>query len=209
MKVRYMGWIVAAALIAAAITTGFQGSTTKLGIIDASKVLNDSEYVKTQADGLKALVQARQDMVQFVQSYPTFTVQQATSFHDLSLKPVPTAADTAAITKIKTDVQASNKRLKELQTKANPTAAEQTELNQLSQEVQTTSDMLQRWTQDAQTEIDGKRQDLQKDGRDKVKDAIKQVAKDQGYTVVFISDFAPYGANDLTDPVLKAMNSKK
>src|ERR1700730_3580432 len=115
MKARYLGWVVAAALVVVAATAGFQGSTVKIGVVDASKVVNESDYAKAQIEGLKAMVQARQDMLQFVDSYRPFTVAQATRFHDLNLRPVPTPAEKAELDGIKNAVIASDKRLKELQ----------------------------------------------------------------------------------------------
>lgn len=208
MKLTYLGWVVAAALIAVAVGSGFQGSTQKIGVVDATKVFNDSDYAKAQVDQLKALGQARQDMLQFVESYRTFTVEQAMKFHDLSTKAMPTAADKTEIDGIKKAVIAADTRLKDLQTKANPTPAESAELNELSGRVRSTNETAQRWGRDAQDEFDQKRQELNKLGLDKVRDAIKQAASAQGYTLVFITDIAPYGANDLTAETLKVMNKK-
>lgn len=208
MKLHNMGWIAAAALIAVAAATGFQGSQTKIGVVDATRVFNESEFAKTQVDTLKQLAQARQDMLQFLDQYRTFTTEDANRFHDLSMKAPMSAADKAEIDKIKNAVIAADKRLKELQTKSNLSPAETNELNELSRRVQTTADLGTRWSREAQDEFEGKKNDLQKAGLDKVKDAIKQAASAEGYTIVFISDVAPYGANDLTASALKVMNKK-
>jgi len=208
MKVKFLGWIVAAALVTVAATAGFQGSTVKIGVVDQVKVFNDSDYAKSQLDTLKAYGQARQDMLQFVDQYRTFSVDDATRFHELSLKANPTAAETTELTGIKKRVQDSDARLKALQTKTTPTPAETTELQELSHRVQVTSDTAQHWSQDAQNEFDAKRQQLNKDGMDKVKLAINQVASRDQYTIIFVTDAAPYGANDITKAVLEAMNKK-
>lgn len=208
MKLQYMGWIAAAALVAVAATTGFQGAQTKVGVVDATTVFNESDFAKTQVDTLKAMAQARQDMLQFLDSYRTFTPEDANKFHDLSMKTPMTAADKAEIDKIKNSVINSDKRLKELQTKANLTAPETNELNDLSRRVQSTGELGTRWSREAQDEFEGKKNELQKAGLDKVREAIKQAAAAEGYTIVFISDVAPYGANNLTQAALKVMNKK-
>jgi Skp family chaperone for outer membrane proteins len=208
MKFKYLGWIVAAALVVVAVTAGFQGGAPKIGIVDANKVLAESEYAKAENEVIKAMVIARQEMLQFVDSYRTFTPEQATPFHDISLKPNPTPAEKAQLDKIKTDVQTASKRLNELRQKANPTADELKELNELSRREQTTTETAQKWNRDAETELETKHNDSQKIGLDKVREAIKQVGAAQSYTLVFIADVAPYGANDLTPDVLKVMNKK-
>src|SRR5207302_127796 len=99
MKVRNLGWIVAAALTVFAATAGFQGTTTKIGVVDMGKVFADSEYAKSQTQSLQNVGQARQSMLDFVNEYRAFTIEQATRFHDLSIKPNPTAPEKAEIEK--------------------------------------------------------------------------------------------------------------
>jgi len=205
IKIGNLGWVVAAALFAVAVTSGFQGDM-KIGVVDATRVFNESEYTKTQLAGLHALLQSRQDMLDFVDMTKTFTADQATKYHDLSTKPSPTAADKAELDSIKKTVQTANNRLQELQQKQPLSPTDKTELDDLSKRVQTTSETLARWKQDAQNELEAKKQDLNKLASDKVKDAIKQVASSQGYTLVFSEEVAVYGVNDLTDAVIKAVS---
>lgn len=210
MKVRYLGWIVAAALAAIAVLAGFQGPTVKIGVVDMTRVFNESDYAKSQVQVLKDLGAARQDMLQFFDQYRTFTPEQASKFHDLSMKPTTAVApaEKTELDKIKKDVQAAAQRLKDLQQKSNPTPAESAEISDLSRRVQTTTDMATKWSREANDEVDAMRSKLQKDTLDKVRDAVKQVGQRDGYTIVFVSDIAPYGANDITDAALKVMNKK-
>jgi len=207
MKLGNLGWVIAAALFAVAATVGFQGDA-KIGVVDASKVFNDSDYTKSQMDGLRALLQSRQDMLDFVEVNKTFTAEDATSYHDLCTKENPSAADKATLDGIKKKVQAANDRLKALQQKQTLTTQEKLDLDQLSTETQTMGDTLAKWKQDAQAELETKRQDVNTTGTSKVKDAVKQVASSQGYALVFSDQAAIYGANDLTDAALKVMNKK-
>ena len=208
MKLSYLGWIVGAALVAVLAATGFQGGTAKFGVVDVPKVFNESDFAKAQLVTLTAYGKPRQDMLTFLYQYRPFTAQQATRYHELSLKMPLSPAEKAELDTIKNAVIASDKRLKELQTKTTPTPAESTELQDLSRRVQTTSDTAQHWNHDAQDEFAAEQQRLTKAGMDKVKEAIKQAAAGQGYTLVFSTDTAPYGANDLTAEALKVMNKK-
>ena len=207
MKLGNLGWVLAAALFAVAATSGFQGDA-KIAVVDASRVFNDSEYAKTQMDSLRTLLQSRQDMLDWVEANKTFTADQAEKYHALCTKDNPSASDKADLDTIKKAVLASSNRLKELQQKQTLTAQEKTELDELSQRINTMTDTLAKWKQDAQTELEAKRQDVNKTGTDKVRDAVKQVATSQGYVLVFSDQVAIYGANDLTDAALKVMNKK-
>jgi Skp family chaperone for outer membrane proteins len=208
MKVRSLGWIVAAALIGVAALVGFQGTTAKIGVVDMAKVFAESDFAKAQTDSLRGFGTARQAMLEFVDTYRVFTPEQATKFHDLSVKPNPTAAEKGELEKVKTDVQTADKRLKELQTKTNMTPAESAEMSELSRRVQSTTDTAQRWSRDADDELRKMQADSQKAVLDKVREAVKQVGTSGSYTVIFVSELAPYGANDVTKEALVVMNKK-
>jgi hypothetical protein len=47
------------------------------------------------------------------------------------------------------------------------------------------------------------------DSLERARGAVQDVAKAQAFTVVFEIGIAPYGANDVTDAALQAMNAKK
>jgi Skp family chaperone for outer membrane proteins len=209
MRVKYFGWIVAAAVLAVGVGAGFQGQTTKLGVVDLAKVFNDSDYAKGQTDTLKAVGAVRQGMLEFADTYRTFTPEQANRFHDLSIKPNPTATEKAEIEQIKKAVMDSDARLKALQTKTSPTPAEAAELQELSRRSQTTQDSVQRWSREFNDELNQMQSKLRQEALDRVRDAVKQVGTSQGYTIIFTTDMAPYGANDVTADALKAMNAKK
>lgn len=208
MKLGYLGWIAAVGLAGLGAIMGFQGSTNKIGVVDMLGVFTKSDFAKSQTLVLQQFAEARGAMLEFVQTYPTFTPEQASRFHDLSVKATPTAAEKAELEKIKADVKKAADRLKELQTKTNPTQTESAEMAELSRRVQTTTDTAKRWGNDATDEVSNLKDKLQKDTLEKVRAAVKQVGAAQGYTVVFDSAFAPYGANDVTDEALKAMNKK-
>lgn len=209
MRVKYFGWIVAAAIVAVGVGAGFETQGTKIGVVDLAKVFNESDYAKGQTDSLKSVGAIRQGMLEFADTYRTFTPEQANRFHDLSVKATATAADKAEIEKIKNDVMASDKRLKDLQTKTSPTAAEAAELSELTRRTQMTQDTVQRWSREFNDELGQLQGKLRQDALDRVRDAVKQVGSAQGYSIIFTTDMAPYGANDVTADALKAMNAKK
>lgn len=200
---------MAGSVLAMGVVAGFGAQGTKMGVVDLAKVFNDSDYAKGQTDTLKSVGQIRQGMLEFADTYRAFTPEQANRFHDLGVKPNPTAAEKAEYEKIKNDVIASDKRLKDLQTKTSPTPAEAAAMQELSRRAQTTQDSVQRWSREFNDELSQMQAKLRADALDRVRDAVKQVGTSQGYTIIFTTDMAPYGANDITADALKAMNAKK
>jgi len=209
IKIQQLGWVVAGTLAGIMIGSGFQAKTDKVGVVDLGEVFSTSEYAKTQTDTLRTMGQARQDLVQFVNTYPVFSQEQAQRFRDLSVKPQPTAAEKAELEKIKQDVIAQDKRFKALQTKANPTPEEVATLREFNERAQTMLKTLDRWSREFSDEFQSMQDKLRADTLDRVKAAVKEVGSKQGFNIVYSQDAAPYAANTITQDALKAMNSKK
>ena len=67
--------------------------------------------------------------------------------------------------------------------------------------------LARRWFTDFTNEMQGWADKQKASSIEKARGAIQTVAKAQGYTVVFEVGIAPYGANDITQPSLQAMNA--
>jgi len=209
MKSNNIGWIVAAGLIAALVASGFQTQPTKIGVVDMQSVFQTSDYFKDKQNELKNMGDTRSAILEFLQTYPTITAAQAQRFRDLSLKPDLTGAEKTELEKIKSDVIATDQSFKALQTKASPTPAEVTQLQSYNNQQQQTQTLSQTWAQEFNQELNDEKGKLSDDVRARLKDAVQDVAKKQGYTVVFTSDAVPFGSNDVTADTLKVMNAKK
>ncbi len=205
----YLGWIVAAAFCGVAVAGGFQGPTEKTGVVDISKIVEQSDYGKANQDTFAQMKAAREGLLEFIDSNRVLTTEQAQRLHDLTVKPMLTPEEKAENDRIRADVVAGNKRWTELATKSNLTPEERTLLDDYAKRSQAMNDYAQRlfreFTSDMQTWAD--KQKIA--SVEKARVAIQQVAKAGGYSVVFEVGVAPYGANDLTDDSLKAMNAAK
>jgi len=209
MKTDRLGWMVAAALGGAILGMGFRAPGDKTGTVDVIKVFKDSDYAKSQNEGLQAQVAARRDVVQFVQANRNMKADDADKLRILSTKEKPTPADKADIERIKLDAQADEKKARDLQTKEKPTPAELTAIEDYTKRKDATGQRLEKWQQDFNTELTAQQQRMNDEALVRVRQVIQQVARDQGYSIVFAQEIAPYCANDLTADAFKAMNAKK
>ncbi len=209
MKIERLGWIVAAALAGAMIGMGFQEKGTKTGTVDLERVFNESAYAKSQTEGLRNMGQARVTVVEFLRTYRTLKPEDANKFRDLSLKATPTAADKAELERIKNQAMSDEQKYRELSTKDKPTQAEVNQIEEFNRRKDTTANLLEKWNGEFTNELQTRQESLRGETLQRVKDAVAQVAKDQGYSIVFVQNVAPYSANDLTAEALKAMNNKK
>lgn len=209
MNIKNFGWIGVAAIGGVMLASGFQGNTQKIGVVDVAKIFQESDYTKARGDTLRKAGQDRADILQFLRTYPVVTSEQALKFKELSLKAAPTANEKAEITKIQQDAQAADKKLKQLQQNGSPSDADIAQLQDFSNRKQTVAKLEQQWAR----EFDNDVRDLQSKMREEVigviNAAVSDLAKKQGYSVVFAKDMAPYAANDLTQETLTAVNAKK
>ncbi|MBN9502980.1 MAG: hypothetical protein BGO01_21265 [Armatimonadetes bacterium 55-13] len=206
-KFSKLGWIVAAALGGIWLASGFQDSANKIAVVDISDVVEKSNYGKTNQDTFAKMKKAREDLLQFIDDYRVLNAEQAQDLKDLSLKDNPTAEDKAKVDRIKADVIASNKKWNELSTKATLTPEDRTLLDDYARRGQNMEAVARRWFNDFTNEMQAWADKQKADSISKARVAIQKVAKAQGYTIVFEVGIAPYGANDLTDASLQAMNA--
>lgn len=210
MKIDKAGWIAAAVLAGGIVTVGFNQATTKTGIVDVERVFNESSFAKSQSETLRAMGTARQSVLEFLQTYQHMKPEDATKFKDLTLKTTPlTAAEKADLERIKNESQAAETKYRELITKSNATPDELKQVDDFNKRKDAIGDLFQQWNQDFRAEVDTKNQSLRSDVLGKVRQAIAKVGREQGYSVVFDANVAPYAANDITDEALKAVNAMK
>lgn len=206
-----MGGLIGVALIAAIGfgATGFNQAPDKFGVVDLNKVIQQSDLGKANTASLNAALSARRGLMEFVNTYQVLTTEQAQRLRELTIKATITDAEKAEMEKIKNDVKASDAKFKELNQKAQLTDADRQLLQDFNGRAQTMGKVLERWNQEFTDEVSQLQQQLQTATVDKARAAVTQVAKGQGFTLVFESAVAIYGANDLTDAAVKAMNANK
>lgn len=210
LKQRYGLVLGALAIVTAGfVVSGFQPSADKFGVVDLNKVIQQSDLGKANTQALNASLSARRGLMEFVNTYQVLTTEQAQRLRELTVKANITDAEKAEMEKIKNDVKASDAKFKELNQKAQLTDADRQLLQDFNGRAQTMSKVLERWNQEFTDEVSQLQQQLQTATVDKARAAVGQVAKAQGFTVVFESAMAIYGANDLTDASVKAMNANK
>jgi len=209
MKIEKLGWVVAAALAGGMIGMGFKAPGDKTGTVDIAKVFKESDFAKKQTEGLRAQVKARQDVMEFIRNHRNMKADDATKLRDLTVKDTPTPADQSDIARIRTDAGAAEDTARQLQTMDKPTAAQLAQLDDYTKRKDATGQLLEKWGHEFQDEFQAKQEKMSADTLQRVRDAIQQVGHDQGYSIIFSQDIAPYCPNDLTTDAMTKMNSKK
>ncbi|MBS1716976.1 MAG: OmpH family outer membrane protein [Armatimonadetes bacterium] len=204
-----LGWIVACGLLGGLVATGFQAGTEKVGVVDISKVVEDSDFGKANQAAFKKMKGVRESLLEFIDQNRILTNEQALRLKELALKDSPSAAETAESERIKADVVQAAKRNAELNAKQNLTAEDRTLLEDYARRAQTMDQLERRWYTDFTTEMQNWADKQKLASVDKARAAVQKVAREQGFTVVFEAGIAPYGANDISAACLQAMNAVK
>lgn len=210
IELEKLGWVVAAGLGAMVFASGFQGTNTKLGVVDVNKAITGSEGYTKGSDSFQAAYKLRGELLDFISTYPVFTIAQANRFLELSLKAAPTPVETAELNKLKADVKASDTKLRALQQKppANLTPQDRTDLDDFGKRQQELGQHMGDWRQQFTDELQGMQDKAIQANQDSARNAIQEVGKNQAFSLIFSKDVAPYGQNDVTADVIKGMNKK-
>jgi hypothetical protein len=163
---------------------------------------------KSMAEDLNKMVSERQAVLEYLDRYRVIKKADAEKFKTLSLKANKTDAEKAELEKVKTYAQDQKKKFEDLQLKPAPTAEELKQLDDFRTRQAEIGDYLNTLNTDFQQELKAKQNAVQKSALDTYTNSVKEVAKKQGFTIIFDKNVAPYGANDITDDVAKTAIKK-
>jgi Skp family chaperone for outer membrane proteins len=208
-KLQRLGWIISAAVLGVLLASGFQGSMDKVATVDLNSMVETSDMGKAGQADFDKMKDGREGLLKFLDDTRVLTIDQANTLRTLWLKPAPTAAETASLERLKADVVAQAKKNVELSTKPNLTAEERTLLQEYASRSAAIEQVAGQWLDEFRQEMRGWAEQRKADTLKKAKAAAQQVAKAQGFSLVFDSSVAVYAANDLTDEALKTMNANK
>ncbi|GAB4128638.1 MAG: OmpH family outer membrane protein [Armatimonadota bacterium] len=189
------------------IAPGFQNNAEKYAAVDITKVLEDSNLGKAQNEKLRNAWQVRSDILNFVRENPCLTNEQANDLLTLSLKENLTAAEKTKLEATKTAVRDAAKQLQTLVTKADKTDQEKELLTDLNGRLQIAQSVLGQWNEVFNNDMDSLGSTLREEAIAQVRAKIGEVAKRQGFTMVFESSVLVYSSTDLTPEVVKAVNA--
>lgn len=208
-KLAWSGWVVAAALAGVMFGSGFQTPSLKLGVVDLNAVIDKSDAGKAGKKTFEDMKSAREKLLEFIDQYRILTIEQANRLRELMLKQERTKPEEAELESLKADIIATSKKSAVLATKPNYTPEERTLVEEYSRRSQTMNETSTRWLREFSDEVQNWVAASREQNYQKAKAAAAEVASKDGYTMVIEGSVAVFGANDITDLSLAAMNAKK
>lgn len=185
---------------------GFQDETQKTGVVSILDVVAQTDFGNINANRLEQAINARNDIIEFINTNRVLTREQAEELRRLSTIEEPTQEEQQELEDLKDNVRAAYREFNELNQEAQPTDAQREMLTEYNERRQDMIALLNEWQAQFQREIQNLNLDIRQDTIDEVREATQEIAEDQGYTIVFEKEMAVYGANDLTDEVAARLN---
>lgn len=206
----HLGWVAAAFFAGLFLFAGFQPSQEKTAVVDLNRAMAESKLGKKNQDDFRNALQSRQNLLDFLSNNRVATVEQATKLRAFALKDAPlTPQEKQEEERIKSEVQASLRAFDALNQKTTPpTDQDKIQLQEFAQRQRAMEQTVQTWGREFDSDL-ARRGNEARDAQIAAgKAALDAVAKKSGYTIVYLTDVAPYGANDLTADTIKEMDAK-
>ncbi len=184
----------------------FQNQTTKFGVVDLSAVADKSKLGEREKQAFDAFRREVNNILTFINNNKVMTAQQRDQLLTLWLAENATDQQKQQLEQVKSAIQTASSRYAELVRKTNPTPDELNELSEKSALAGVTQDVLPQIQNSLAQELQARAQAKQTSVLTKVREAAAKYGRQQGFTVIFDSNVAPYAANDVTDEVVKVMD---
>lgn len=184
----------------------FQNQTTKFGVVDLSAVADKSKLGEREKQAFDTFRREVNNILTFINNNKVMTAQQRDQLLTLWLAENATDQQKQQLEQVKSAIQTASSRYAELVRKTNPTPDELTELSEKSALAGVTQDVLPQIQNSLAQELQARAQEKQTSVLTKAREAAAKYGRQQGFTVIFDSNVAPYAANDVTDEVVKVMD---
>lgn len=200
-----IGIVIAAIGIGIALFA-FQGPTQKTGVIDIGRASDLSKLGKRKKSEFDAKQQKWINMLNFMRQNRFFTPDNAKKFRELSLAEKPTAEQTQSLEGLKTSIQKITEEFQNLIKVTQPNDEQVKRRQELLRMADETVQMMNELGAEYRDSMQTLAGDLKEEVTNKARQSVQKYGKKEGFTIIFESSIAVYGANDVTDEVVKIMD---
>jgi Skp family chaperone for outer membrane proteins len=183
-------------------------SAQSVGMVDYERIVNEAQLTQESLRELQALQQRYQQAFQSLQESLILTDEERQELANLLMQPNLNDQQKKRLEALKTTARQRADELQALRQKANPTETEKAALERFTQMEARSREALQllgqQWGQEFNQQAETRRAQVQK----RIREVIAQVAKEKKIQVVFSAEMVLYCENDLTDEVIKRLNTR-
>lgn len=191
----------------------------KIGVLDYQKAWSEYDLTKKYREQYADMVNKSQAQLDRRDRNRLLTEEQLKELDALYEKAAPTDQDKVRIKALEDEASKLDAELKSLQSKKPPTDEEKKRLEELQNRSKQTDTTIQSLNEKLSTQLEETDAKWTKQVNEDISAAVKKVAEQKGFHIVFNKGLAAggrsdtqvvlYGGTDITDLVLEALNKKK
>lgn len=179
------------------------------GVLDERQILEQSNYVKTINQQLQATQARFAQALQALQENPILTGDERDTLFNLLLKESPTEQEREQTQQMLAVARQRAQELTALRQKAELNETEKTALERFTQMEREGRENLQVRAQQLQQQLEQQVQQQRDELNKRIREIVAQIAKEKKLTMVFSSEVVYYAENDITNEVIKRLDSQR
>lgn len=179
------------------------------GIIDLERVERESTFFKTRAEQLQNLENRYRTALQTLAENIVQTEEERQELTNLLLAENLTQAQQQRLQQLTQTARQRAGELQQLRQKPQPTETEKAALERFTQMEARGREAIQALQQQLEQQLVQRGRQLNEEVRKAIDEVVAQVARERKLAAVFTKGLVLYAENDITDEVIKRLNTRK
>lgn len=179
------------------------------GVVDYARIVNESNFVKTNLERLQALEARYLSALQTLQENLVLSNEERQELTNLLLADNLNDAQRKRVEELKQIARQRASELQQLRQKAQPSETEKAALERFTQMEALGREALQTLLEQLRQQLNQQAQQRSAEVQKIVREVIAQVAKEKKLAIVFSAEVVLYADNDITDEVIKRLDTRK
>ena len=209
MKITLIILVCAALMITTYVAVAQNsGPAPSVGVVNVDQVMADYEKAKTANAELSAMASKFEKQLNWMRQHALLTDKEITELVQLRVKEKLTPTEEARATALEDLDKQRETKLRALQVQANPTPQQKQELTDYQTYATQSVRSIEQARKDFQKQVNARTELLTNDVGKDVKDAVAVISQEKNTSVVLNKSVVIQGGSDLTDAVIKKLNTK-
>lgn len=184
------------------------GPAQSIGVVNVDRVMAEYEKAKTASGELSDMATKFDRQLKWMGQHALLSDKEVTELVQLRVKEKPTAIETARAAALEDLDKQRETKLRTLQNQANPTAQQKQELTDLQTFATQSVRAIDQARKDFQKQVNARNDQLTAEVGKDIKDAVAVISQEKNTPVVVNKSIVIQGGEDLTDAVIKKLNTK-
>jgi Skp family chaperone for outer membrane proteins len=184
------------------------GPAQSIGVVNMDQVTADYEKAKAASAELKDMASKFDKQLNWMRQHALLSDKEITELIQLRMKDKPTATEQARIAALEDLDKQRETELRQLQNQSNLSAQQKQKVTDYQGYATQSVKAMEQTRKDFQQQINTRNDQLTSDVAKDVRDAVAVISQEKNTPVVLQKSAVIQGGSDITDAVVKKLNSK-